>query len=252
MRCEGMKVVLCGGASAVGQATMLAMAREGADVACIDAAEPEVLAPIVRELAGIGRRVVVLQGDITDKSAVERLMDEANTGLGRIDVLVNVAGVNAWGPLEDFSESDWDRMMAVNVKGPFLCSVACARYMMKQGKGVIVNIAAASAHRMAAFSGAFGPSKAALVNLTKQMAVEWAKRGIRVNAVSPGPLLTARTAARVEQEKERISKIPLGRVGEVDEIAQTILFLSTDESSYIAGQTIIVDGGGVETWWLYP
>ena len=123
---------------------------------------------------------------------------------------------------------------------------------MKQGKGNIINIAAASAHRCAALTGAFGPSKAAVVSLTKQMAVEWAKYNIRVNGVSPGPLMTPRNIQRIESTKERIKKIPLGRVGNPEEIANVIVFLAAEDSSYMTGQVLVVDGGGVETWWLYP
>ena len=129
-----------------------------------------------------------------------------------------------------------------------------AKEMIKQSKGNIVNIAGASAHRCYAENGAFGPSKAAVINLTKQMALEWGRYGVRVNVVSPGPTKTAATTERLKDEKikSRVEKIPMGRVAEKDEVARVVVFLASEDSSFVTSQALIVDGGGIHTWYLYP
>lgn len=252
MRLENMSVVVTGGAGYIGQATILALAREGADVASVDLVEPDVQDETIQEIRKLGRRGLALKGDITDRESVEEMISRVVKEFGKIDILANVAGINIGSPLVDLSVEIWDKVMAVNLKSVFLCSVACAKVMMKQKKGNIINVAAASAHRVAAMTGSFGPSKAGVISLTKQMALEWAGFNIRVNAVSPGPILTPKTEKRVEENKERIMKIPMGRVGRPEEIAKVIVFLACDDSSYMTGQVLVVDGGGVETWWLYP
>ena len=154
--------------------------------------------------------------------------------------------------MSEISEPDWDEVVAVNLKGVFLCSVAVLPAMIQTGKGNIINITGASAHRCIPGYGPFGPSKAAVVNLTRQMAVEWAAYNIRVNDVSPGPFATPETIElqRDESVQNRISKIPLGRAGTPDEVAHAVVFLASDDSSYMTGQSLIVDGGAVNTWYL--
>jgi 3-oxoacyl-[acyl-carrier protein] reductase len=252
MKLDGVTAVISGGAAAVGQSTILSLAREGANIASIDLVTPSEQEDLIRKVEAMGRQAIALQGDITSKESVDDMINKVLETFGKIDLLVNVAGITKGGPLEQISVEDWDLIMAVNVKGTFLCSVACVSPMRKQGRGNIINIAAASAHRCAALSGAFGPSKAAVVSMTKQMAVEWAKFNIRVNGVSPGALMTPRNMQRIEATRERIKNIPLGRLGYPEEIANAIVFLASEDSSYMTGQVLTVDGGGVETWWLYP
>ena len=165
---------------------------------------------------------------------------------------LNNAGRSARAPLLELAEEDWERVVAVNLKGVYLCSVAAAKEMRKQGKGNIINIAGASAHSCLAGGGAFGPSKAGVINLTRQMAVEWARYNIRVNGISPGPVGGRETEKRMKEGniKDKIAKIPLARIAEPEEIASVALFLAAEESSYITGQTIIVDGGSILTWYL--
>ena len=252
MRLEGMTAVVTGGAGYIARATSLALAKEGADVASLDIESPSKQEDLIREIVHLGRKAIALQGDITEKESVDHMITQVIEKFRKIDLLVNVAGINIGAPLEELSVELWDKVMAVNLKSVFLCSVACAKVMMRYKKGNIISIASASAHRVAANTGAFGPSKAGVISLTKQMALEWAKYNIRVNAVSPGPVLTPKTQKRVEESKERIAKIPMGRVGKPEEIAEVIVFLAGKESSYMTGQVLVVDGGGVETWWLYP
>lgn len=252
MKLKGIVAVVTGGAGYIGQATSLALAREGANIASIDLEGLEAQKGLLEEIERLGCRAMALQGDVSEKESVDRMIGAVIGEFGRIDLLVNMAGINIGAPLEDLSIEIWDKVMAVNLRSVFLCSVACAKDMIRNREGNIINIAAASAHRVAAKSGAFGPSKAGVVNLTKQMALEWAEYNIKVNAVSPGPVLTPKTEKRVRENIERISKIPMGRVARAEEIASVVVFLASKDSTYVTGQVVIVDGGGVETWWLYP
>lgn len=252
MKLEGMTAIITGGAGSIGGATMLALARQGADVVSFDLEEPESQESLIGEVGNLGRRAVALQGDITSKESVDSMVAQVVRDFGNVDILVNVAGINIGAPLVDLSVELWDKVIAINLKSVFLCSVACAKVMMKQKRGNIINFAAASAHRVAGGYGAFGPSKAGVVSLTKQMALEWAKDNLRVNCISPGPVRTPKTEDRIKQNLDRIANIPFGRVAELEEITSVVVFLASAESRYITGQALVVDGGGVETWWLYP
>jgi len=254
MKLEGIRSIVTGGGRGIGRAITLALANEGADVAIIahqDLKNAKMTAKMVEQ---VGRHTLVLRADITDKESVERMVQSVLDQFGKIDLLVNSAGMFRRSPLENVSLEDWDKVVAVNLKGVFLTSVAVAGQMIKQKKGNIINIIAASAHRCYPEGGAYGPSKAAVVSLTKQMALEWAKYNIRVNGISPGPILTSENEARMrgEEASRRIAKIPLARVGEPEEIAKCVIYLASEDSSYTTGQTLIVDGGGSETWYLYP
>lgn len=252
MKCDGMTAVVTGASGPLGAATVLTLAREGADVAGLSTKPIEVQNPVAAQVTSLGRDFLPVQGHITSKDDVESMIDQVVARFGKIDLLVNVAGIDFRSPLEDVTVEDWDAVMSVNVKGVFLCSVACAKQMMKQGHGNIVNVTGASAHRCGPMMGAFGPSKAAVVNLTSQMAVEWARYGIRVNGVSPGPILTPRNKDMIEAEGERLAKVPLGRAAGLDEITNVILFLAGKDSSCMTGEVVVADCGGVHTWWLYP
>lgn len=254
MKLEGFTSIVTGGGRGIGRAITLALANEGADVTIIalrDLKNAETTANTVEQL---GRHALVLRADVTNKESVDRMVQNVLDQFGKIDLLINSAGMFKRSPLEQVSVEDWDKAVAVNLKGVFLTSVAVAGQMIKQKKGNIINIIAASAHRCYPEGGAYGPSKAAVVNLTKQMALEWAKYNIRVNGISPGPILTPENETRMrgEEASRRIAKIPLARVGKPEEIAKCVIFLASEDSSYVTGQTFVVDGGGSETWYLYP
>ena len=252
MRLKGCNAIVTGGGRGIGRAITLALARNGANVAVVGNRDRESVDKTAKDVEQSGCRAVPVLMDITSKDSVNSTIREIEKGFGSIDLLVNNAGSLCYGELSEISEQDWDEVVAVNLKGVFLCSVAVLPAMIKTGKGNIINITGASAHRCIPGYGPFGPSKAAVVNLTRQMAVEWAAYNIRVNDVSPGPVATPETIElqRDESVQNRISKIPLGRAGTPDEVAHAVVFLASDDSSYMTGQSLIVDGGAVNTWYL--
>jgi NAD(P)-dependent dehydrogenase (short-subunit alcohol dehydrogenase family) len=182
---------------------------------------------------------------VADAQAVNEAIDAVATRFGRLDALVNNAGVATFAPLLETTNEDWNRILAVNLTGPFLCTKAAVPLMRTHGGGAIVNITSISAVRASTLRSAYGTSKAGLAHLTKQLAVELASAGIRVNAVAPGPVETAMAKA-VHTPAIRADyhdAIPLNRYGLEDELAEAIFFLSCDRSSYITGQMLAVDGG---------
>jgi NAD(P)-dependent dehydrogenase (short-subunit alcohol dehydrogenase family) len=229
------------------------LAREGAAVTVVAGHNIELAQAVLHEIGRFGGRGLATVADVTKQELVDDLIARTVDRFGRLDILVNnVGGGGVGGPLEELSEADWDRAFALNTKSTFLCSKAAARYMIKQRSGVIINIAGASAHRTYPRYGAFGPSKAAVVSLTQQASLEWAPYGIRVNGVSPGPIRDPDTNW---QEKEpqlarEVMLIPLQRAGTRLEVARAVTYLASDDAAYVTGQMLIVDGGGVNTWYL--
>jgi meso-butanediol dehydrogenase / (S,S)-butanediol dehydrogenase / diacetyl reductase len=188
---------------------------------------------------------ITLVCDVSDPAEVQASVDRTAAHFGRIDVLVNNAGVAIFKPALETTFADWSRVLATNLNGPFLCTQACAPVMLRTGGGSVVNIASISGVRASTLRIAYGTSKAALMHLTKQQAVELGNLGIRVNAVAPGPVETE-MAAQVHSADIRTSyrdAIPLARYGTVQEIADAVFFLCSDAASYINGQVLAVDGG---------
>ncbi len=247
MKLEGASAIVTGGGRGIGRAISLALAAEGCDVAIVVKRDQRNAEKTANDILRSGRQARAFLADISDKDSVDGFVDDVVSLFGKVDLLVNNASVLTVARLEDVSVEDWDNTLAVNLRGVFLCSVAVARDMMKRSCGNIINIIGASAHRCLPGVAAFGPSKAAVINLTRQMAVEWSRHNIRVNAVSPGPISTQETLERQKNEEDlrrRIAKLPIGRLGEPEEVASVVTFLASGESRYITGQSLIVDGGG--------
>ena len=235
--------LVTGAARGIGFATAQKFLAEGWRVAMLDILGAEVrssAASLQSPAATLG-----LVADVADPQAVQDAVREAHRHFGRIDALVNNAGIAAFKPILDVTLDEWNRMLAVNLTGPFLMVQAVAPLMRDQGGGAIVNIASISGLRASTLRVAYGTSKAALAHLTKQQAAELAEYGIRVNAVAPGPVDTAMAKAvhTPEIRADYHDHIPLNRYGLEQELAEAICFLCGDNASYITGQVLAVDGG---------
>ena len=246
MRFKDQGALVTGAASGIGEKVAHALAREGATVAVADRDRKgaERVAEAVRKDGG---RAHAFELDVTDATAVSACVEAAGKRLGRLDVLVNSAGVREIVSVLELSLEEWNRVMGVNVTGTFLCSQAFARAVIaKGGKGAIVNLASTLGVVAAPNRAAYTASKHAVVGLTKEMAMELGEKSIRVNAVGPGVIRTPLTE-RYFQDAEQAQRIKdlhaMARWGEPDEIAKAILFLASDEASFCTGTTLIVDGG---------
>jgi NAD(P)-dependent dehydrogenase (short-subunit alcohol dehydrogenase family) len=234
--------LVTGAARGIGLAVAKRFLAEGWRVALLDI-EAELLEGAVAALANPDQ-VLALHCDVSDGAAVTAAFGALSRRFGRLDALVNNAGVAVFAPLLETSDQDWNRVLAVNLTGPFLCTKAAAPLMREHG-GAVVNITSISAVRASTLRSAYGTSKAGLAHLTKQLAVELASLGIRVNGVAPGPVETAMAKAvhTPEIRADYHDAIPLNRYGLEEELADAVFFLCSDRASYITGQILAVDGG---------
>ncbi|MDA0225239.1 MAG: SDR family NAD(P)-dependent oxidoreductase [Proteobacteria bacterium] len=241
---ETFKVaVVTGAARGIGLAVARKFLAEGWKLALLDIDGP-VLAQAAAALDAPDC-VLAIECDVALPAQVAAAIERTVAQHGRIDALVNNAGIAVFKPLLETTYEEWDRVMQVNLSGPFLCTQACAPVMIAQGGGAIVNIGSISGLRASTLRVAYGTSKAALMHLTRQQAAELGERGVRVNAVAPGPVDTA-MAKQVHTPDIRAAyhdAIPLNRYGSEEEIAAAVWFLCSDASSYVNGQTLAVDGG---------
>jgi NAD(P)-dependent dehydrogenase (short-subunit alcohol dehydrogenase family) len=247
MDLTGKASIVTGGGQGIGRAVCLAFAKAGADVVVADIV-PEKAKEVSEEIRAMDRKSLPLEVDVSDQNQVKEMVKTAADTFGRIDVLANVAGIAKKSAIEDVSEADWDEVIGVNLKGTFFCAQLVGKEMIKQGGGSIINLASVAAHTPQINLGAYSPSKAGVLLLTKLMAVEWAKYKIRVNALSPGPIRTPLTDAIYhtdELRKTRARAIPLNRFGIPEEAANAVLFLASDASAYITGHSIVIDGGSL-------
>jgi NAD(P)-dependent dehydrogenase (short-subunit alcohol dehydrogenase family) len=235
--------LVTGAARGIGLAVTKRFLADGWRVALLDI-ESELLYGAVAALAN-PEHTIALHCDVSNADAVATAFGVLTKRFGRLDALVNNAGIAVFAPLLETSDQDWNRVLAVNLTGPFLCTKAAAPLMREHGGGAVVNITSISAVRASTLRSAYGTSKAGLAHLTKQLAVELASLGIRVNAVAPGPVETA-MAKQVHTPEIRADyhdAIPLNRYGLEEELAEAVFFLCSDRSSYITGQILAVDGG---------
>jgi NAD(P)-dependent dehydrogenase (short-subunit alcohol dehydrogenase family) len=240
---ERKVALVTGGGRGIGLATARRFLREGWRAAILDV-DGDLLAAAIADLAAPDDTLSI-RCDVSDPIQVQASVNAVAERFGRLDALVNNAGVAVFKPLLDTTFEEWSRVLAVNLTGPFLCTQAAAPVMAEHGGGSVVNITSISGLRASTLRVAYGTSKAGLAHLTKQQAVELASLGIRVNAVAPGPVDTAMAKAvhSPEIRADYHDVIPLNRYGLEEELAEAIVFLSTERASYITGQVLAVDGG---------
>ena len=237
--------VITGGAKGIGKAIALKFAQEGSDIAICDV-NAEALELSKKELEALGRTVLTDTVDVTNPENVQSFIQKVLDKFGRIDILINNAGITRDGLLVRMNTSDWDAVLNVNLKGTFICTKAVAKPMMKQRLGKIVNIASIIGLIGNAGQANYAASKGGVIAFTKSAAKELASRNINVNAIAPGFIKTDMTDKLSEDVKQAIMKqVPLGKWGSAGDVADVALFLVSDASAYITGQVIQVDGGMV-------
>jgi len=243
------RVALVTGASrGIGAATAHRLARDGFDVAVAYASRGDAAKAVVGSIGALGRRAVPIRGDVSRPDECARIVVEAVEALGRLDVLVNNAGVYERALLDDTSPKAWDRRLAVNLHGAFYMAKAAVPEMKKAGGGRIVNVSTQLAFRGTSHGADYVAAKAGLVGLTRALALEFARDGILVNAVAPGAIETDILASDTPEDRaRRIRTIPLGRVGRPEEVAAAIAFLVGPGGDYITGQVLHVNGGSLMT-----
>lgn len=238
--------VVTGGSRGIGRAIAVALAAEGARVAVIyagNAAAAEETLSLIKEQGG---EAVAMQCDVADDAAVSDMINAVKEQFGSVDILVNNAGITRDGLLMRMKEGDWQAVLDTNLTGVFHCTKAVTKLMMKQRSGAIINITSVVGQTGNAGQANYAAAKAGMIGFTKSVAKELASRGIRVNAVAPGCIDTDMTAVLSDAVKEDMLKsIPLGRVAQPEEVAKAVVFLASDNASYITGQVLNVDGGMV-------
>ena len=238
------KVAAITGASrGIGRSIALFLAGEGAKVVA-SARNSAELEKLVAEIKEKGGEAIAVAGDVAVTADADRLVDAAVAAYGRLDILVNNAGITRDGLLLRMKDEDWDAVLNVNLKGAFLCTRAAAKVMSKQRYGRIINISSVVGEMGNAGQANYCASKAGLLGLTKAVARELARRNVTVNAVTPGFIVTDMTEALPEKTREELAaQIPLGRLGDAEDIAHAVLFLASDGAGYVTGQVLGVNGG---------
>jgi NAD(P)-dependent dehydrogenase (short-subunit alcohol dehydrogenase family) len=245
-RLDKKVALVTGGGKGLGLTMATALAEAGADVA-LSGRTVETCHESARKIASAtGRRVKGFAADVTSASDIERLAAAVEKELGPIDILVNNAGVNIRGTVDQLTEADWDNVIDTNLKGPFLCARAIGPGMVKRGWGRVVNLGSILGVVALGGRAPYASSKAGVINLTRVMALEWAGTGVTANAICPGPFATEMNLPLLNDPvkyQEFVKKIPMGRWGELDEIAGAVLFLASPASSFVTGSALFVDGG---------
>ncbi|MHB1134875.1 MAG: SDR family NAD(P)-dependent oxidoreductase [Chloroflexota bacterium] len=245
-RLTGKVAIVTGSSRGIGLAIARGFAREGANVVLVGRQEATLASP-AEELRALGVQVLPVQADVSQQPDVERLVGATVDAFGRLDILVNNAGIQYRKPSEEMELENWRRVIDTNINGVFICCQAAGRVMLAQRSGSIVNIASLSSYVGMPQRAPYGTAKTAVVGLTRVLAAEWGNRNVRVNAIAPGYILTAMTrqaiATGMLDEQEIVSRTPMRRMGEPEDMAGLAIFLASDESAFITGQTIAADGG---------
>jgi len=245
---KGKVVIITGARQGMGKADALLFAKNGAKVTVADISQEECQL-VVEEIEKSGGEGLAVRCDVTNEKEVEEMVKKTVDKFGKVDILVNNAGICQFKPFLEMTEEEWKKTLDVNLKGYFLCAKACAKEMIKHKSGAIVNIASVVMGQIGmgmAGLAHYSASKGGIAALTKTLALELAPYNIRVNAIAPGAIDTPMAASAKADQKtleQTLAVIPLHRMGKPEEIASTVLFLTSDASSYITGSIVVVDGG---------
>lgn len=246
MTLVGKVALVTGGSRGIGRAIALKLAENGADVAINYAGNTAAAEEVKTAIEQMGRKALLVQGSVADTDGVQTIVNTVVKELGRLDILINNAGITRDGLLMRMKEADWDDVMHTNLKGVYNCSKAVLRTMMKQRSGRIVNMASVVGEMGNAGQTNYAAAKAGVIGFTKSLAKEVASRGITVNAIAPGFIATDMTSVLTDNQKAEMARtIPLGRAGQPEDVANAVLFLVSEGAAYITGQVLNVDGGMV-------
>ena len=237
--------VVIGGTSGIGRAIAHGLAEAGADVVCTSrrAEQVEVTAS---EIEAAGRKTLRCVSDVSDRASLEKLLTECVNGLGKVDILVNSAGRTKREPTIEVKEEEWNAILETNLTGTLRSCQVFGRHMLENGYGRIINIASLSTFVSLFEVAAYAASKAAVASLTKSLAIEWARYGVNVNAIAPGVFRTALNEKLLDETprgKEFLTRTPMGRFGNVEELAGAAVFLASEAASFVTGEVMVVDGG---------
>lgn len=242
---NGKIAVVVGGTSGIGRAIAHGLAQAGANVIPTSRREEQV-ETTAREIEELGRRSLRVASDVSDRASLERVLSEALAAFGKVDILINSAGITKRAPTIDFSEDDWNLIIDTNLTGTLRACQVFGRHMLEMGSGSIINIASLSTYVALYEVAAYSASKAAVGSLTKSLAIEWSSHGVRVNAIAPGVFrteLNQKLLDETERGREYLVRTPMKRFGNVDELAGAAIFLASDAASFVSGEIIAVDGG---------
>jgi NAD(P)-dependent dehydrogenase (short-subunit alcohol dehydrogenase family) len=245
LQLNGKVAVVIGGTSGIGRAIAHGFAQAGADVIPTSRRQEQVEST-AREIEELGRRSLRITSDVSDRASLEHVLNEAVQAFGKVDILVNSAGRTKRAPTIEFSEEDWNDIIDTNLTGTLRACQVFGKHMLERGSGSIINIASLSTFVALNEVAAYSASKAAVGSLTKTLAIEWSRLGVRVNAIAPGVFRTAlntKLLDETERGREFLIRTPMKRFGNVEELAGAAIFLASDAASFVSGEIIAVDGG---------
>lgn len=242
---EGKTALVTGAGRGIGRALALGLAQAGADVALVARTEQH-LVEVAEEVKQLGKKAYIAPADVTSRAQVEAAVEQVLSQAGRLDILVNNAGMNIRTPALDVTDEEWETIIQTNLKSAFMMSQTVGKHMKDAGGGRIINVASVAGHVALRTGVVYGSTKAALIQMTKILALEWGKYNILVNAIGPWYFKTPLNEKLLQDEyfvQEVLSRTPLKRIGELQDLVGPVVFLSSEAANYITGQTLFVDGG---------